>query len=49
MQKELGSPLSLEKLFCTSKGRKVLFTFLQTTEIATQRWLLRENELEEED
>lgn len=38
MEKELKSSLSLTKLFCTKKGREVLFRYLDQTGIATQRW-----------
>ena len=40
MQRQLGSTLSLEKLFCTKKGREVLFLFLNRTGIATRKWLI---------
>jgi hypothetical protein len=35
MQRQLGSSLSLEKLFYTKKEREVLFQFLSKTGIAT--------------
>ena len=40
MQKQIGSTLSLEKLFCTKKGREALFLFLSRTGIATRKWLI---------
>jgi len=40
MQRQLGSPLSLKKLFYTKKGRKTLLLFLDKTEIATKKWLI---------
>ena len=40
MQKQIGSTLSLEKLFCTKKEREALFLFLSRTEIATRKWLI---------
>ena len=46
MQRQLGSSLSLKKLFCTKKGREVLFLFLNRTEIATRKWLTIEGVLE---
>ena len=39
IQRQLGSSLSLEKLFCTKKGKEVLFQFLSRTKIATRKWL----------
>ena len=46
MQRQLGSSLSLKKLFCTKKGREVLFLFLRRTGIATRKWLTTEGALE---
>ena len=46
MQKKLGSSLSLKKLFCTKKGREVLFLFLSKTGIATREWLITAGALE---
>jgi hypothetical protein len=40
MQRQLGSSLSLKKLFCTKKGKKVLFLFLDKTGITTRKWLI---------
>jgi len=39
MQKQIGSSLSLEKLFCIKKGRGALFLFLSKTKIAIRKWL----------
>jgi len=39
MQRQLCSSLSLEKLFCTKKGKEALFLFLDRTGIATGKWL----------
>ena len=46
MQRQLGSSLSLEKLFCTKKGKKALFMFLDKTGIATRKWLMAAGSLE---
>ena len=46
MQRQLGSSLSLRKLFCTKKGREVLFLFLNRTGIATRKWFITEGALE---
>jgi hypothetical protein len=46
MQKQLGSTLSLEKLFCTKKGKQALFLFLNKTKIATRKWLMAAGSLE---
>ena len=46
MQRQLGSTLSLEKLFCIKKGREILFLFLNRTEIATRKWLITVGSLE---
>ena len=46
MQKQIGSTLSLEKLFCTKKGREALFLFLNRTGIATRKWLITAGSLE---
>jgi len=46
MQRQLGSTLSLEKLFCTKKGRDMLFLFLNRTGIATRKWLITVGSLE---
>jgi hypothetical protein len=46
MQRQLNSSLSLEKLFCIKKGRKVLFLFLSRTKIATREWLMAAESLE---
>ena len=46
MQKQIGSTLSLEKLFCTKKGREALFLFLSRTGIATRKWLITVGSLE---
>jgi len=46
MQRQLGSTLSLEKLFCTKKGKEVLFLFLNRTGIATRKWLITVGSLE---
>ncbi len=46
MQRQLGSSLSLKKLFCTKKGREALFLFLNKTGIATRKWLITEGVLE---
>ncbi len=46
MQKQLGSSLSLKKLFCTKKGREALFLFLNKTGIATRKWLITAGALE---
>jgi len=46
MQRQLGSSLSLKKLFCTKKGREALFLFLDRTEIATRKWLKAAGSLE---
>ena len=46
MQKQLGSSLSLKKLFCTKKGKKALFLFLNETGIATKKWLKAAGTLE---
>jgi len=46
MQKQLGSSLSLERLFCTRKGKKALFQFLNRTKIATSKWLTAAGSLE---
>ena len=46
MQRQLSSSLSLEKLFCTEKGRRALFLFLSKTEIATRKWLMEAEALE---
>jgi hypothetical protein len=46
MQKQLSSPLSLEKLFYTKKGRKALFLFLSRIKIATRKWLIEAGPLE---
>jgi len=42
MQRQLGSSLSLRKLFCTKKGKEVLFLFLHRTGIATRKWFTTE-------
>jgi hypothetical protein len=39
MQRQIGSSLSLEKLFCIKKGRRALFLFLSRIKIATGKWL----------
>jgi hypothetical protein len=39
MQRQIGSSLSLEKLFCIKKGREALFLFLSRIKIATRKWL----------
>jgi len=44
MEKELKSQLSLTKLFCTKRGREVLFRYLDQTGIATQRWYQHEED-----
>ena len=46
MQRQLGSSLSLKKLFCTKKEREALFLFLNRTEIATRKWLRAAGSLE---
>ena len=46
MQRQLGSSLSLEKLFYIKKGREVLFQFLSKIGIATRKWLIAEGSLE---
>jgi hypothetical protein len=46
MQRQLGSSLSLKKLFCTKKGREALFLFLNRIEIATRKWLRAAGSLE---
>jgi len=46
MQRQLGSSLSLKKLFYTKKGREALFLFLNRTEIATRKWLIAAGSLE---
>ena len=46
MQRQLGSSLSLKKLFCTKRGREVLFLFLNRTGIATRKWFITEGALE---
>jgi len=46
MQRQLGSSLSLKKLFCTKKGREALFLFLDRTGIATRKWLMAAGSLE---
>ena len=46
MQRQLGSSLSLKKLFCTKKGKEVLFLFLDKTGIATRKWLITAGSLE---
>jgi hypothetical protein len=46
MQRQLGSSLSLKKLFCTKKGREALFLFLSRTKIATRKWLMEAGPLE---
>ena len=43
---QLSSSLSLEKLFCTEKGRIALFLFLSKIEIATRKWLIEAKALE---
>ena len=45
MQRQLGSSLSLKKLFCTKKGKEALFLFLNRTRIATGKWLMTEGAL----
>ena len=40
MRKELGSTLTLSKLFTTTNGKKALLSYLNKTEIATAQWLL---------
>ena len=45
-QRQLGSSLSLKKLFCIKKGRKALLLFLNRTEIATRKWLIAVGSLE---
>ena len=40
MQKQLGSSLSLKKLFYTKKGKKILFLFLSKTKIVIKKWLM---------
>jgi hypothetical protein len=46
MQRQIGSSLSLEKLFCIKKGREALFLFLSRTKIATRKWLRAAGSLE---
>jgi len=46
MQKQLGSFLSLEKLFYIRKGKEALFQFLNRTKIATSKWLIAAGSLE---
>ncbi len=46
MQRQLGSSLSLKKLFCTKKGKEALFLFLSRTKIATRKWLTAAGSLE---
>jgi len=46
MQRQLRSSLSLEKLFCTKKGKEVLFLFLSKTGIATKKRLAAAGSLE---
>jgi hypothetical protein len=46
MQRQLRSSLSLEKLFCTKKGKEVLFLFLSRTGIATGKWLAAAGSIE---
>ena len=46
MQKQLRSFFSLKKLFCTKKGKEILFLFLNRTGIATRKWLITEGALE---
>ena len=46
MQRQLGSTLSLKKLFCTKKGKEALFLFLNRTGIATRKWLVTARSLE---
>ena len=46
MQRQLDSSLSLKKLFCTRKGREVLFLFLDRAGIATRKWLIAAGSLE---
>src|SRR6266567_7063222 len=46
MQRQLGSSLSLKKLFCTKKEKEALFLFLSRTKIATRKWLIAEGFLE---
>jgi len=45
IQRQIGSSLSLEKLFCTKKGREALLLFLSKTKIATKKWLIAEESL----
>jgi len=40
MQKQLGSSLLLKKLFCTKKGKKLFFWFLNKTGIVIRKWLM---------
>jgi len=46
MQRQLSSSLSLEKLFCTEKGKRALFIFLSKIKIATREWLMEAEALE---
>jgi len=46
MQRQLGSSLSLKKLFYIKKGRETLFLFLNRTGIVTRKWLITAGSLE---
>ncbi len=45
MQRQLGSFLSLKKLFYTKKGKETFFLFLNRIGIATKKWLMTEGAL----
>ena len=47
IQRQLGSSLSLKKLFYIKKGREALFQFLDRIGIATRKWLIAEGFLED--
>jgi hypothetical protein len=46
MRRQLGSSLSLKKLFYIKKGREALFLFLDRIGIATRKWLIAVGSLE---
>jgi len=46
MQRQLGSSLSLEKLFYIKKGKRAPFLFLSRIKIAIKKWLIVAGSLE---
>ena len=46
---KVNSELSLKRLLCTEKEKKVTLAFLKETKIATRKWILGKEETENEE